>query len=279
LTLQLLYHRGYREERDVVDVGDLYDEHVAAGYDREERGLLDGARSLALSQLRRHWAPDGPQAVLDLGVGTGEALLVVREHAPQARLHGLDVSGAMLAATLAKLPDVALVHDDVARVLDHHAGESADVVLLHFLTTYVDVTRTLADVASVLRPGGLLSLVSTTYEAFPVVGAAVAGVLGADELRRVNPAPDGGGELETLVVGAGLRVIESDTYEAEVCFEDVDELVQWGRESGFFTHVLAALAPEVLARLVATAAGSPISDVYRASAVLAVKDAAVIGPG
>jgi SAM-dependent methyltransferase len=231
-----------------VDVGRLYDEHVAPGYDAERFGLLTKGRRAALDQLRHGWNGGG---------------------APQARLVGVDLSRAMLDVTMAKLPEAELLQDDAGHVRQHLPDGSVDLVLLHFVTTYLDVPTVLDDIAAVLRPGGLLSLVSSTYEAFPAVGALAAQLLGDDLLRALNPAPADGDELERAVRGAGLEVLDRRPFTAEVRFDSVTDLWEWGMTSGFFTHVLDGLPAEARARLPQLDVVFPLRDEYRATVLLA----------
>lgn len=252
-----------------MDVGGLYDEHLAAGYDSERFGLLEGGRRAALDQLRAGWDAVEPRLVVDLGAGTGEALVALRTLAPRASLVAVDVSRAMLDVTASKLPDAALVQDDAAHVRAHVPDGSVDVVLLHFVTTYLDVDRVLADVAAVLRPGGLLSLVSSTYEAFPAIGAVAARLLGDDVLRDLNPAPSDADALGQAVRGAGLEVLDRRQFTAGVSFDSLADLVTWGTTSGFFTHVLDGLPAESRARLPELEGLFPLRDEYRATVLLA----------
>jgi predicted TPR repeat methyltransferase len=254
-----------------MDVGGLYDDHVAGGYDRDEFGLLAGGRAVAVAQLRGSWPQRDPRLVVDLGAGTGAGLLALRALAPGARLVGIDVSRAMLEVTAVKVPDAVLVHGDLARVAAHIPAGEVDVALLHFVTTYLDMGRVLSDVVAALRPGGLLSLVSTTYEAFPAIAAAAVELLGDEGLGQLNPAPRSGAVLQRAVERSGLHVVQCETFEADVSFASLSELLAWGTRSGFFTHVLDALPADAAARLPQLEGRFPLRDRYRATALLAVK--------
>ncbi len=251
----------------------MYDRHVAATYDRDVFGLLAGGRELALSQLTDLWPSSQAPLVVDLGVGTGDGLLGVWRQAPQARLTGIDVSAQMLAEAESKVPAAVLVPDDARRVAAHVGAGRADLVLVHYLTTYVDVGDLLARVVEVLRPGGLLSLVSTTYEAFPVLAAAAAELVGEEGLRRLNPAPESAEVLRSALAVAGLEVLRDDMFEAQVSFDSLAELVRWGRQSGFLTHVLDGLPGAATARLPQLEPRFPVVDRYRAVVLLARKPA------
>lgn len=67
---------------------------------RHQRHIYDLTRKyylLGRDQLILELDPPRCGTVLEIGCGTGRNLLAVRRRYPQARLHGLDISGAMLA--------------------------------------------------------------------------------------------------------------------------------------------------------------------------------------
>jgi hypothetical protein len=177
----------------------------------------------------------------------------------------------MLAETAHKVPGAVLVQDDALRVASHVSASSVDLALLHYLTTYVDSSEVLAGVVQVLRPGGLLSMASTTYEAFPTIAAAAVELVGESGLRRLNPAPESGDVLRTALTSAGLEVVQTDSFDAEVTFARLPDLLRWGRESGFLTHVLDNLPAGVEAHLQQLEHRFPVRDRYRASVLLARK--------
>ena len=157
--------------------------------------------------------------VLDLGGGTGG--FAVPLAALGHRVTVVDPSPDALAALQRRAgetgADVRAVQGDAAGLLDVVAAASADLVLCHGVLEHVDdPAQALAVVATVLRPGGTLSLlVASRYAA--VLARAVAGRF--DEARAVLADPDGRwgpgdplprrfteAGLTTLLAGAGLQV-------------------------------------------------------------------------
>jgi ubiquinone/menaquinone biosynthesis C-methylase UbiE len=254
-----------------MDIGELYDEHIADTYDSDALGLLRGGRELALQQLAPHLRALEGDVVVDLALGTGESLLALKPRLPGARLHGIDISARMLAVARQKLPEVHTIHDDAARVGQHFGPGSVDVALMHFLTTYIDARAVIRDVAIALKPGGYLSLVSSTYESFPAIHALALSVLPPELIKSVNPAPEGGAELAELMRAAGLDVVEQANFERPIAFEGPAELALWGMQSGFFTHVLSVLPPAQLQALASQSEHFPLQDRYQAAALLARK--------
>lgn len=255
-----------------MDIGQLYDQAIADHYDQDEFGLLAGGRGTAFRQLEAHLAGRLATDVLDLAAGTGESLLAIRALLPDARLHGIDLSEKMLAIAREKIAFSA-IHDDVAHADRHLAPESVDVILMHYLTTFVDGRRVVADTARLLRPDGLYSIISTTYQAFPRALALGRQLLSEEAIREMVPSPRSGDELAGFLSDAGLEVVAIDSFEKALRFDSFQGFYGWGMRSGFFTHVFERLDPALLTQVSAMEGLFPLEDRYTASIVLARKPA------
>ncbi len=251
-----------------MNIGRLYDQRIAQTYDHDERGLLAGARALGLEQLGKHVTADQTKAVLDLAVGTGESLMAIQKAYPNAVLHGIDLSEEMLRIANAKLNFFA-VHDDVANSLQHFSRESMNLILMHFLTTFVDGEDIVARTAKLLRTKGYYSIVSSTFQAFPRIYSLARMVLPDQFIRDKNRAPENADAIVSFCTKAGLDVIAVDHFTKEVTFANFDDFYDFGMNSGFFTHVLCHLDDSQLASLSGMEGIFPLTDHYRACAVLA----------
>ena len=104
-----------------------------------------------------------PQAVLDVGCGTGELLRQLAHHAPEATLVGLDLSPEMLARARRKLhPErEALTLGNVYEL--PFASGSFDLITSTISSHYyLEIDRALSELARVCRPGGVLLIASMT---------------------------------------------------------------------------------------------------------------------
>jgi ubiquinone/menaquinone biosynthesis C-methylase UbiE len=117
----------------------------------DERTGAGGVEHLApLAAAALHVSP-APERILDVGCGTGEGTLFLAREFPQARVRGVDISGEMIAAAVAK---VGL--DPEGRV----AFKQADAASLPYPDDHFDLVALLnmppfvAELARVLRPGG-----------------------------------------------------------------------------------------------------------------------------
>jgi SAM-dependent methyltransferase len=90
--------------------------------------------------------------VLDAGCGTGSTLQLMR--ARGHRVVGLDLRGEGLRAVRDACGDCSVVQADVTRI--PFASASFDLVLLLDVVEHVDDRALLAEVARVLRPGGVV---------------------------------------------------------------------------------------------------------------------------
>ncbi|WP_184710099.1 class I SAM-dependent methyltransferase [Rhizobium lusitanum] len=251
-----------------MNIGRLYDQRIAETYDDDERGLLAGARALALEQISKHVTADQTQNVLDLAVGTGESLIAIEKNYPNAALHGIDLSGEMLRIAKAKLGFHA-VHDDVANTLQHFSLESMNLILMHFLTTFIDGEDIVARTAKLLQAKGYYSIVSSTFQAFPRVYSLARTVLPDQFIRDKNRAPEDADTIVSFCAKAGLDVVAVEHFTKEVRFANFDDFYSFGLNSGFFAHVLCHLDVSQLATFSRMEGVFPLTDHYRACAVLA----------
>ncbi len=142
-----------------------------------------------------------PGAVLDIGCGTGRLLRQVGSAWPQAALHGIDPAPRMVEVARGQVPAAGLCVGR-AEALPYPDG-SVDLVLS---TTsfghWTDQAAGLAEVARVLRPGGLC-LVVEHLPPNPLVRALY-------RLAGRYPQLRDAGRMLELVAGAGLRPVCAD---------------------------------------------------------------------
>ena len=127
--------------------------------------------------LKKHIPMDSPPLrVLDAGGGNGHDSLRLARMNHQIDL--VDSSQPMLDdaranAALAGVTDRVATHSlDIFDIADHFGGQHFDIVLCHNVIQFVDaVPELLASLASVLKPGGMLSLISTNQYSLPYQAA------------------------------------------------------------------------------------------------------------
>jgi tRNA (cmo5U34)-methyltransferase len=136
---------GYREM--------LLDE--VPGYERLQDAVARACRGPAVERI------------LDLGIGTGETSVRVRDVHPAAEMVGVDVNDAMLAAARSRLPDADL---RVGQLEDPLPEGPFDLVVTALAVHHLDgagKADLFARVAARLRPGGRFVIADLIVPADP----------------------------------------------------------------------------------------------------------------
>lgn len=97
--------------------------------------------------------------LLDIGCGTGNLISKLSHLDPQS-IVGLDSSGAMLAQAKEKLHGVRFVHADIELGLPLETSSFATITCINVLYALSNPIRALRECCRVLRPNGLLTLVT-----------------------------------------------------------------------------------------------------------------------
>ena len=251
-----------------MNIGKIYDQQVADTYDQDSLGLLAGGRGLGIAQILASM-PLTPKCIVDLGVGTGESLQALATHYPHAKKIGVDLSARMIEVARQKLDFTAYV-DDACNAGAHVARGSADLVMAHFLTTFVERPRLFRTAAEVLRPGGLFSVVSTPSEAFAKIRNGTSALLGDEHIvQAASPTPENAASLAAELTAAGFKIVSVETFRRTLRFESFDQCIEWGLKSGFFAHTIAAIGPERIAGFANIPGLFPVEDEYVAVAIIA----------
>jgi SAM-dependent methyltransferase len=255
-----------------VNYGRLYDQQVAGTYDLDAYGLLRGVRALAIAQIRDSALP-ATSLVLDLGAGTGESLVAIRDRFAGGRFIGVDLSEKMLEIARRKIPMDAHV-DDACNAGAYVGNGTVDLAMAHFLTSFVDRQRLFAVARAALRDGGVLSVASTTREALPALRAGAEALLGSRALvDAAAPSPPNGETMAEELRACGFTVTAMDTFRRRLTFRTFEECLQWGIESGFLTQALEVIGMDRVRALRDAPGAFPADDEYVGVAISAVATA------
>lgn len=221
----------------------VYDE-VADHYDEDWSGLYAAARACCINQITRQAGDLGdPPDTVDLGIGTGNALRDLQQCMPLGICTGFDISGRMLARSALKLDkNVQLIHDDAFAAGSYLRAQSLDLVLCHFLLSFMQVERVLDVAHRLLRPGGYISLATSTQGSlselhsvhFPRISRLV-GIQSA--LRGVN-TPRNHRQCLELLQTQGFEIVEEHLHRQPVCFAGFDDVRCWAVDSGWAASFL-----------------------------------------
>ena len=167
-----------------------------------------------------------PARVLDLGAGTGQTAVVLRELFPAAALTLVDPSPGMLALARGKVPDAEVVAADAESFLRARDGEWDLVTAIGFLELLPDLFEVLRLVAARLAPGAHLVVSHEPLLDDGSVQATPVSVVGGHHQVRRHPSE----EVERRAASYGLQRVASDVG---VAFERSDdgpavyEIVVW----------------------------------------------------
>lgn len=141
-------------------------------------------------------------SILDVGCGTGNLLVRLRERFPNARLAGVDPTPEMIARAKSKVPDANL-REGVGESLPFPDAAFDAVTCVESLHHHRDQRRSVREMVRVLKPGGTLIIVDP--DATGVVGTILYRILGRIIERDVRFLTLE--EMENLSTAHGMSVI------------------------------------------------------------------------
>src|SRR5262249_41987240 len=143
-----------------------YDDIIASHYDFDPQSVIGDSLTRAVKQIERSErtaGQNGELKVLDLGVGTGRFLEMLRTcTGPRSQPFGLDISRNMIDIACARIPDLVPAVDDAANLDAHFPDVSFGLVGTHFITGFVPMSLLAPKIADKLETGGLWSFVGGT---------------------------------------------------------------------------------------------------------------------
>ncbi len=129
---------------------------MASQWNPQQYLKFGGERLRPAQDLLARVPVDAPDVVADLGCGTGSVTALIRARWPNARVHGVDNSTAMLERARAAMPEVAWELSDLAR---WQPPSPVDAIVsnaaLHWLDDHASLFPRLV---SYLAPGGALAV-------------------------------------------------------------------------------------------------------------------------
>lgn len=145
-------------------------------------GSITESHHTAIQQIKQASFDYNPDIkVLDLGVGDGAFLRKIKPLFPTAELTGIDVSGEMLKRARADL-FLNTIEASAAQATQYLPLHSQDLILAHFINAYVPIPILFKQAEMLTRKNGHFSMITTTYESFPVAQQHLADFIARESI-------------------------------------------------------------------------------------------------
>lgn len=214
-------------------------------------GSISESHKCAIAQIERANIGMRPHyKVLDLGVGDGAFLQKLKTQMPKGEFTGIDVSEQMLKKASKALPltTIEASATDASHYLPHH---SQDLVLAHFINAYIPISALFNEAKLLTRANGHFSLITTTYDSFPVAQQNLAKFITEESLLSCIV----GHYYKTIVKNTTVAASEADLLETfekhqfkiltheririPITLNNIDELALFGIEGTWFLNSLS----------------------------------------
>lgn len=228
----------YDKYANTYDIADLF-------------GAISKSHKIAINQINKNNLALKPgYKVLDFGVGNGVFLKHLQDLFPKAVFTGIDISSEMLkiASQRLELTTIEASAAQACQFLPHH---SQDLVVAHFINAYIPI-HTLFNQAKLLtKANGCFSLITTTYDSFPVAQKNLADFIAKESLLSrivghyyksiVKNTTVASSEEELLQTFSkyDFKVIEHQRLHIPIVINDINELAQFGIDGTWFLNTLS----------------------------------------
>lgn len=214
-------------------------------------GSITQSHEGAIAQIKRASLGCRPHyKVLDFGVGDGAFLKKLDQQMLQADFTGIDVSEEMLKRAREALPLTAIEASatEASQFLPHH---SQDLVLAHFINAYIPIDELFKQAHLLTRANGYFSLITTTYDSFPVAQQHLANFITKESLLSCIVGHYYKSIVKNTTVAASkddlvsaferhqFKIVEHQRISIPITLNNIDELALFGIEGTWFLNSLS----------------------------------------
>ncbi|MFA6301565.1 MAG: methyltransferase domain-containing protein [Legionella sp.] len=263
---------------------------IAENYATANRfGAIAESHEVAIKQMSKfHLGMKPHYKVLDLGVGDGSFLQKLQGIMPQAEFTGIDISPEMLKRARHAL-HLRTIEGSAAQADKFLPSHSQDLILAHFINAYIPINVLFDEAKTLTRANGHFSMITTTYDSFPVAQQQLAQFVAQDSILSSVVGHYYKSMVKNTTVAANqndlmqaferhhFEVIEHQRLEIPITLNNIDELAHFGIEGTWFLNTLAIrMLPknfliERLKRLFSKIFTFPYHDTHIIDVVLAKK--------
>ena len=214
-------------------------------------GSITESHNSAIAQIKQSTIGHKPRIkILDLGVGDGAFMRRTRQLFPMAELTGIDVSGKMLNHAKTGL-SINTIEASAAEATCYLPNHSQDLVIAHFVNAYIPIPILFKQAQMLTRANGHFSIITTTYESFPVAQQLLADFIARDSIlssivghyykavvKNTTVATDKA-ELIRALQHHQFEVVEHQRLQIPITLNSIDELLLFGIEGTWFLNSLS----------------------------------------
>lgn len=229
----------------------MYQE-IAGRYAMANRfGSINDSHRCAINQIiEHHLGETSGYKVLDLGVCNGAFLQKLKQHMPLAEFTGIDISKEMLTCAEQTLP-LKTIEGSATQASQYLPLHSQDLVLAHFINAYISIQDLFNQANLLARPAGHFSLITTTYDSFPIAQQQLAKFIAQDSLIssivghyykamvRNTTVVANEEELMRSFEKHQFEVIDHQRLHIPITLNTIDELTLFGIEGTWFLNTLS----------------------------------------
>lgn len=229
----------------------MYNE-IAGRYAMANRfSSIDDSHRCAVNQIIQNHLGNTPgYKVLDLGVGNGAFLQKLKPHMPLAEFTGIDISKEMLMHAEETLP-LKTIECSATHASQHLPLHSQDLVLAHFINAYIPIHALFSQADLLTSPEGHFSLITTTYDSFPVAQQQLAEFIAQDSfvssivghyykaIVRSSTVATNEEELIQSFDKHQFHIVDHQRLHIPISLNNVDELALFGIEGTWFLNSLS----------------------------------------
>lgn len=252
-------------------------------------GAISTSQEIAIEQMKHFYLGIKPHyKVLDLGVGDGAFLEKLQQIMPYAEFTGIDVSSERLKKARDKL-HLVTIEGSAAQASKYLPPHSQDLILAHFVNAYIPINHLFNEARLLTRANGHFSMITTTYDSFPLAQQRLADFIKEDSLLssvighyyksivKSTTVAASNNELKLAFEQHQFEIVAHQRLEIPITLNTIDELAHFGIEGTWFLNSLSIrMLPKIfliqrLKRLFGKIFTFPYHDTHIIDVVLARK--------
>lgn len=218
--------------------GNFYFEDVASSYSNDPFGITHDLHKQVYELIKPILPKDTPFEVLDLPCGTGDMLKLIRNDFPEGKLSALDLSQDMIEEARKKFPEgrIDFRQGNALEVDEIFEGKKFDLICLHLIFGYVDPRVLLEKCKKILKPGGHISIITSTWESLPQIQNYSFRFYSKEEVQGHAYCPKDGADTDKIASDAGFVKVNELRATKDLHFETYKDFYIFAHDGGWFTQ-------------------------------------------